>query len=74
MKNILLILMSLIIIALIVYISLNIKCSKVEEQQSKPIASTQKKKLKQKIKIALLIKKITNEKMIIQYIKMSMHT
>lgn len=74
MKNILLILMSLIIVALIVYISLNIKCSKVEEQQSKPIASTQKKKLKQKIKIALLIKKITNEKMMIQYIKMSMHT
>ncbi|WHI60997.1 hypothetical protein PYH69_05035 [Mammaliicoccus lentus] len=74
MKNILLILMSLIIVALIVYISLNIKCSKVEEQQSKPIASTQKKKVKQKIKIALLIKKLTNEKMMSQYIKMSMHT
>lgn len=50
MKNILLILMSLIIIALIVYISLNIKCSKVEEQQSKPIASTQKKKTETKDK------------------------
>ncbi|HBV02914.1 MAG TPA: hypothetical protein DEB65_01255 [Staphylococcus sp.] len=74
MKNILLILMSLIIVALIVYISLNIKCSKVEEQQSKPIASTQKKKTETKDKIALLIKKITNEKMMIQYIKMSMHT
>ena len=50
MKNILLILMSLIIVALIVYISLNIKCSKVEEQQSKPIASTQKKKTETKDK------------------------
>lgn len=44
MKKIILILLSLVMVTLIVYITLNIRASKVEEQQSKSTISSQQKK------------------------------